>query len=184
MGRVFLIFAFLLTPLYAQGNGSPYYETVGRKALAQVNCNWQGVLANWKINFLPGREDYLGMTNGSLRSIDIWVRQKASPSRVATIIVHELAHLVDIVSLTQAKRKEWYKLRGISEKTPWYPPRETKTEKIKSDYDTGAGDFAECMAWTLQGPNTKFMSKLGPTPNTAQQQVIHQWLADILMAGN
>ncbi len=174
MKKVFLTL-FLLTSLLAED--SQYYQKVGEQALAEIRWDWRGLLADWSINFLPGKPGYLGMAYSVQRRIDIWVRPEERPAQVAGVIVHELAHRVDWVFFTPEQRAEWYKLRAIPPKTPWYPPPKT------TDFSTGAGDFAECVKWAIQGPGVKFNSRLGAPPTPAQQQIIRQWLAQINTAG-
>lgn len=178
MKKISLTSLFLLPALLGENVGSlPYYEKEGTQALAKVNCDWQGLLADWSINFLPGRPGYLGMAYGTQHRIDIWVRPCHRPAQVARVIAHELAHRVDLLFLTREQRAEWRRIRGIPQETPWYPPPAT------TDFSTGAGDFAECMVWALQGATVKFKSRLGPPPTKDQQQVIRQWLAQINTAG-
>lgn len=167
---------YLPPSLFAQ-EGGQYYEITGEKALRNIKWDWQAVLNNWKIIFLPSMPGYLGMATPNERLIEIWVRFGLKPYQIAGVIAHELAHAVDSERLTPAQRAEWYRVRGISAKTPWYPPPNL------SDYRYGAGDFAECMSHTLQGPVLKFRSKLGPPPTQAQRRLIRQWLAQITTAG-
>lgn len=168
----------LLPALLGENVGSqPYYEKVGARALSEIRWNWKSLLGDWSIYFLPGREGYLGMTYGTAGRIVIWIRHEHSSSEVAGVIAHELAHRVDLLFLTPKQRSEWRRIRGIPQKVSWYP-----TTAI-TDKNTGAGDFAECTAWTLQGSTAKFSSRLGPPPTPEQQRVIRQWLAQVNATG-
>lgn len=177
MKKIFLMF-FLSLVLLAE-TGNDFYQRIGALALEQVRCDWRGLLANWDLVFLPGRPGYLGMTYRLRRRIVIWVRPAEPPSKVAAIIVHELAHRVDMEKLTPEQRTQWYKLRQIPVKAPWYPPA-----GVKTDIRSGAGDFAECVKWTFQGSAAQFSSQLGPPPTKEQQQTIRQWFAKLNAAGN
>jgi hypothetical protein len=115
---------------------------------------------------------------------------------VAGIIVHELAHAFDKKYFTPVLRSKWLAARGLPSDTPWYFP----VGRLGSDYFSGAGDFAESVSWTLQGPEAGFHSCLGLylterqkqliargcrglPPNQAQQALIRQWLAKLPQAG-
>lgn len=172
------VLAMLLLPsLLGQGRGTPYFEHVGKQALAELKCNWQAVLTNWKIVFQPGRPGYLGLYDPKIKLITIWVRQNATPHQVAAVIAHELGHIIDGVTLGPQEKAEWRKLRSIPETVPWYP------KDLKSDYATPAGDFAACVAWTIQGPGQLFKGKLGSPPNAEQQKAIRRWLEQTITAG-
>jgi hypothetical protein len=115
---------------------------------------------------------------------------------VAGAIAHELAHAFDEKYLTPALRSKWLAVRGLPPDTPWYSP----VGRLSSDYLSGAGDFAESVSWTLQGPAAGFRSCLGLRltegqkqriaigchglpPNKAQQALIRQWLAELPQTG-
>ncbi len=150
----------------------PAYEVAGAQALKEVNWNWQPIINNWKVRFHAGRQGYLGLTDLTEQSIDIWIRQEQTPQEVAATFVHEFAHAFDRLFLTPNLRVKWLAARGLSTKTPWYPPC-----RACSDYRFGAGDFAESVSWTLQGSVMKFRSRLGPPPNISQQALIQKWLS-------
>ncbi len=149
------------------------YEHVGQEALKKVNWDWWPILPEWKIKFYQGRPNLLGLCDPKRRTIDIWIRPSQSPEVVAATIVHELAHSFDIQFLTAEMRREWLTLRKLPPDTPWYPPSLSRT---CPDYLFGAGDFAESVSWTLQGPGKKFRSRLGPPPDNEQQSLIGKWL--------
>jgi hypothetical protein len=187
MKKLLLPSLFLLPALLAENGSQPYYEKVGKQALPEIRWNWKSLLGNWRINFLPGRTLYLGLADHKAGRIDIWVRPEHSPAIIAGVIVHELAHRVDLLFLTPEQRAEWRRIRGIPRKTPWYPPLPAAmahSDFPPSDNNTGAGDFAECVVRTLQGATVKFKSHLGPPPTPKQQQVIRQWLTKLNTAGN
>jgi len=148
------------------------WETAGKLALEKVNWGWRP--ESWTIEFKPGKPGYLGMKYRDEKKIVIWVRPKQSPEEVASVIAHELAHVFSQLYINAELRQEWLKARGIPLTTLWNPPDTKKGEKEKSDYLYGEGDFAESVAWTLQGGH--FSGKLGPAPNRTQQELILKWL--------
>ena len=170
----------------------PTWEQIGRRALRQVNWDWKPALDDWSIQFGPGRPGYHGLTEPNTHRITIWIRPADSPESVAGTIVHELAHAFDEKYLTPALRSKWIAARSLPPDTPWYFP----VGNLSTDYLSGAGDFAESVSWTLQGPKVGFRSCLGlrlnekqkkliangcqgPPPNEAQQALIRQWLVEL-----
>jgi hypothetical protein len=170
----------------------PVWEQVGHKALQWVHWNWEPILGEWDIRFGPERIGYHGLTDFSIYCITIWIRPVDSPEAVAGMIVHELAHAFDRKYLTPALRAQWLAARGFPPDMPWYFP----VGRLGSDYLSGAGDFAESVKWTLQGPRTGFSSCLGlhlneqrkkliargcqgRLPDAAQQVLIKQWLMEL-----
>ena len=177
-----LIIAMLLSPSLFAEEARQNYHVVSIKAIALVKYDWPTLLADWALSFLPSRPGILGEADPRHHAINIWIRDDESPKRVAEIIVHELAHKVDLMHLSPEQRAEWRKLRGIDPEVLWIHPS-GKGKKV-SDSDTSSGDFAECVVWTIQGPSSTFSSRLGPPPSKVQQQVIRKWLAEIKTAGN
>lgn len=168
------------------------WERVGRQALLQVNWDWRVGLGDWSIEFGPGRPGYRALAERKLRRITVWVRAADTPELVAGTIMHEIAHAFDWRYLTPSLRSEWLVARGLPPDTPWYFP----VGPLASDYLSGAGDFAESVSWTLQGPQVGFRSCLGLNlsdaerrriargchglpPDEAQQALIRRWLAEL-----
>lgn len=147
------------------------WYNIGQEALSTIHWDWEYMFLEWKIEFHPGQPGLLGLCSQYDKTIDVWVRKKHSKKIVASIIVHELAHAFDYQYMSWTQRKSWLVLRNLPQNTRWYPPI-----NVFNDYGHGAGDFAECVSWTLQGPIKKFRSKLGPPPNKEQQAVIKKWL--------
>src|ERR1035437_10819252 len=87
------------------------YQSVGRMAMKEVRWNWRPV--GWIIAFGPGRNGYLGMTYESKKKIAIWIRPEHSPTNVANIFVHELAHAFDFLYLTPELHAEWLVARQL-----------------------------------------------------------------------
>ncbi len=170
---ILLLFALSSSPAepWKDSKGKTHaHQELGNLATKEVRLVWRP--EGWKeVIFAPGRKGYLGMTNpGEAKSITIWIRPEHSPSQVAATMVHELAHAFDYTYLTPELRAKWLSVRNLSPYTPWYP------ESRHTDFSTGAGDFAESVSFTLQGPNSRFKSKLGPPPNEEQQELLQSWL--------
>jgi hypothetical protein len=155
------------------------YRYVSQEALEKVNWDWRPILPEWKIRFHPGRPNLLGLCDSRRRTIDIWIRSSQSTEAVAATLVHELAHGFDVEFLTDEMRREWLAIRRLPPDTPWYP---STLSRNCPDYLFGAGDFAESVSWTLQGPGVKFRSRLGPPPNDEQRSLIWKWLNMIQVA--
>ncbi len=86
----------------------------------------------------------LGYAHFDQRRIEIYVRSDQTPRDVAEVLAHELGHAVDVTSLTREDRARWLSARGL-ESTAWWPP-----EGARSDFASGAGDWAEAFAmWLL-----------------------------------
>ena len=169
---------------------------LGDRALQQVNWDWKPALPGWKIRFSPEPSGYLGLAEKELQRITIWISPDYSQEAVAGTIAHELAHAFDWKYLTPALHREWIRARGLPPDTPW----DHSVGRLGSDYLSGAGDFAESVSWTLQGPSAGFRSCLGlrltkqqrrrvahgcdgTRPNEAQQALIRQWLAELPQMG-
>ncbi len=148
------------------------WEIAGQQALEKVNWNWRP--EGWTIEFQPGKAGYLGMKYRDEKKVVIWVRPKQSPEDVASVIAHELAHVYSQLYINVKLQREWLKARGLPRTTRWSPPDVKEGKPEKSDYSYGEGDFAESVAWTLQGG--KFSSRLRPAPNRTQQELILKWL--------
>jgi hypothetical protein len=140
------------------------YQEVGSLATEEVRLSWRP--EGWKdIEFAPNKDGYLGMTFVDKKEITVWIRPEHSPSEVAATIVHELGHAFDVTYLNPELRAKWISARKLPKSTPW-----DLSCNGCSDHIVGSGDFAESVAWTFQGPNMKFDSKLGPPPNKEQQK--------------
>ena len=157
-----------------RGGAAQSSEQMGTRALSEVNWDWKPDLGSWNIRFRPQWPGHLASINLPARRITVWVRPKHSTERIAATIVHELAHAFDHDYLNSDLRKAWLAARNLPRSTPWYP-----SSVAYDDYSSGAGDFAECVSWTLQGPADTFRSRLGPPPDGAQQKLIRDWLTSL-----
>lgn len=134
-------------------------EERGQDALRLISYDWRNRLPGWTISFLPGQGSLRGLTYSSTLRIEIYVSPDQSAADLARIIAHELGHAVDIALNNTVTRLAWMDARGIALTTPWWPGYAT------ADFDTGAGDFAECFATWLVG-SSSHSSVAGPcTPD-------------------
>lgn len=139
-------------------------EAVGRAALAEISYPWRVLLSDWTIEFLPARDGLYGLTLVPDRRIEIYVRDDQSHEAVAHVIAHELGHAIDVTLNSGPDRRLWEQARGIGS-APWWP------DSGATDFETGAGDFAESFAAWQMGPDD-FRSKLGPPPDQAQIELL------------
>jgi len=93
------------------------------------------------------------------RTITVFVRPDDPPHRIAHDIAHEIGHAYDLEHLTDAHRRAYLERRGIPG-VKWWP------EGALSDYDTGAGDFAEVFA-RCHAASPEFRSQAAPAPQDA-----------------
>ena len=123
--------------------GGPHGE-IGATALDLIPFDWQTRLPGWTIVFKDRVPERLGYAHFDQRRIEIYVRSSQTPRDVAEVLAHELGHAVDVTSLTREDRARWLGARGL-ESTAWWPP-----EGARSDFASGAGDWAEAFAmWLL-----------------------------------
>ncbi len=132
----------------------------GREALALIAFDWEERLPSWRIEFGPSREDAVGFTWSRERRIEIFVPDDASAGFLAHVIAHELGHAVDVELNSPDDRLRWQEARGFTG-TAWW------AASGSSDFNSGAGDFAESFAAWLVGPD-RFASQLAGPPNTDQ----------------
>ncbi|MCU1601893.1 MAG: hypothetical protein JWO22_2602 [Frankiales bacterium] len=135
----------------------------GQRVLASLHYNWQRL--GYKVVFKPERKGYLGYTDGTTKTVTIWVRTRETDVVLAHTIGHELGHVLDFTHGNDAKHALYLSLRGISPTTPWYGCYGC------TDYRTPAGDWAEVFAYWLAGPGD-FRSEMGPPPSKAKMAAI------------
>ncbi len=132
-----------------------------------VSFPWRERLEGWRVEFLPGRSGFLGSTWPREKLVEVYVRDNQSPESVAHILAHELGHALDVTHNSTDERKRWLRTRGLSEDTLWF------IADGKSDFATGAGDFAEAFAAWQTGP-AHYRSQLAPVPSPAQIEVLNE----------
>jgi hypothetical protein len=129
-------------------------------ALGLISFPWQERLPGWQVSFL-GRDDaYYGMTLVEERRIEVYVRQEQTPADIAGVLAHELGHAVDVTLLCWRDRYEWLTSRGQAPTARWY------VGDGASDFESGAGDFAEAFAVWQVGRDS--WSRLAGDPSPSQ----------------
>jgi hypothetical protein len=101
-----------------------------------------------------------GQTDTQRRTIALFVDARDAPHRVAHDLAHELGHAYDASRMTPARRRAWLRARGAPD-APWSP-----VAGRASDYESGAGDFAEVFA-RCHAASPEFRSRLAPPPADA-----------------
>ncbi|MEZ5377749.1 MAG: hypothetical protein R2733_14685 [Acidimicrobiales bacterium] len=147
------------------------YETertalLGGAALDRLDYDWEANLPGWRIDFIEGNDRIAGYTWSNEARIEVFVRPTASSADVARILAHELGHAVDVTLNTGDERSAWLAQRGATE-VQWWP------SSGAADFETGAGDFAECFAVLLVGADD-YRSKVAPAPTAADLALIAQ----------
>ena len=100
-----------------------------------------------------------GATDRATRTITLYVDDREAAHRVAHDLAHELGHAYDDRGMDGAARARWLRMRGAPG-APWSPGG------ARSDYATGAGDFAEVFA-RCHAASSEFRSRLAPAPADA-----------------
>ncbi len=146
-------------------------RSIGAQAEELLPFDWQAALPGWQINYRGHNTQYRGLTYPYDRTIEIFVRESDTPERLATILAHELGHAIDVEYLTAEQRDSWLDVRNI-ENAPWW------ADAYASDFQSGAGDFAEAFAvWAV---NDQSSSEIAGQPTPAQIQHLVAMLDAIL----
>ncbi len=148
-------------------------EARAREALAEIKWDWRDAFPGLTIEFSGPREGYQGMYSHGTNKIDIWVTKSQTIREIAGVIVHELAHAFDETRPSLERRNFWIISRGFPRHADWQPPPE---DPPLGDYGFVAGDFVECVRFTLLGPEAGFYSLIGDPPTEAQQAMLKEWL--------
>lgn len=115
------------------------HVAIGQAALARVAFPWDEYLDGWKVRFEPANGNLYGLTQPDRRRIEIYTHD-TDVYEVARVVAHELGHALDLELLDTGMRRAWKSQRGMAADAAWWP-----TPGL-ADFDTGAGDFAECFA--------------------------------------
>ncbi|NNC81110.1 MAG: hypothetical protein HKN94_13265, partial [Acidimicrobiales bacterium] len=128
-------------------------------------------LPGWTIEYNPSRPNFRGLTFPYEKRIELYVRPSDTPRSLAGILAHEIGHAIDVTHFSANDRKRWLEIRGVPN-AQWWP------DAYASDFETGAGDFAEAFAyWALRDANS---SKLAGTPSSAQLETVASLVSDHL----
>jgi hypothetical protein len=148
--------------LPSTANFSPEVSAVARRvdlrrALPLVN----GVSASalgYRVQLAPRRDAGLrALTDTDTHVITLYLAQGDAPHRTAHDLAHELGHAWDAEHMTPAMRRAYLERRGAP-RAPWWP-----TAAGRTDYEVGAGDFAEVFA-LCHAASPDFRSRLAPRP--------------------
>jgi hypothetical protein len=134
-------------------------EGKGAAAEALLPFDWEETLPGWTINYRTADPTFRGLTFPYDKSIDLYVRDTDTPESLAGILAHELGHAIDVTHLDGMERQSWLDARGASD-TQWWP------DAYATDFQTGAGDFAESFAYWAVGDASS--SDVAGTPTEAQ----------------
>lgn len=115
----------------------------------------------YRIEFLPAKGGYLGMTIGSRKLVQIYVRSSQSDLVLAHSIAHEVGHVLDFTRGNESTRAQYLSIRRLDPRLTWYGCSGC------SDFRTPAGDWAEVFAYWLAGPGD-FRSQMAGAPTNAQ----------------
>jgi len=133
------------------------------EVLARISYPWRTRLADWSIEFLPGRSGYLGYTWIQAKRIEIYVRDGHTVDELAFTLAHELGHAVDLTYLDDAERATWLQARGNTD-VPWWPGGSF------GDFSAGCGDWAEAFAvWQLGGES---LTQVAGQPDAEQLRLL------------
>ncbi|MFN8051976.1 MAG: hypothetical protein U0Q22_11090 [Acidimicrobiales bacterium] len=134
--------------------------------LARIPFDWVHRLPGWRIEFLPPRAGYRGSTFPRTQTIQIYRRDGLTLDDYVHVTAHELGHAVDVSLLDDADHRLWNLTRSRDADAGWW------VASGADDFSSGAGDWAECFAWS-QMPRGRFYSELGAPPDAEQLRILH-----------
>lgn len=146
-------------------------SAVASQALEAIRYPWRRHLPGWNLVFLGPRPGYLARTLWPDRVIEVYLRRGQDTNDVAFALAHELGHAIDLEHLDPGLRACWKAARRLAPDLAWFGPSD------EEDFDTPAGDWAECFASWQVGSDASFRSRLGGPPSMAQIDVMRR-LAD------
>lgn len=112
-----------------------------------------------------------GSTFPDRQLIQIYQRSNLTVADYVHVTADELGHAVDVTLLDDADHERWNETRGRAADAAWW------VASGVDDFSSGAGDWAECFAWS-QLPSGRFYSRVGGPPTGDQLAV----MADIVAA--
>ena len=144
---------------------------IGAAAEALLPFEWQTALPGWSIIYSDANEDFRGLTYPYDSTIELYVRDGDTAESLAGILAHEIGHAIDVTHFDDEMRRTWSETRNI-ESAQWWP------DAYASDFETGAGDFAEAFAvWAVNDPSS---SRVAHQPTSSQIRVLQSLIADIV----
>jgi hypothetical protein len=150
---------------------APTPQSVGEQAQALLPFDLQAALPGWTIIYSGPDSGFRGLTYPYDNSIEMFVRDTDTPTSLAGILAHEIGHAIDVTYLDDGQRDSWREARGIASE-PWWP------DAYASDFQSGAGDFAESFAyWAVGDPSS---SQLAGAPTPEQLAVLQDFVVEIL----
>jgi len=160
------------TPTTAVGQRPATHQAeVGAAAEALLPFNWEDALPGWSIVYSGPDGSFRGLTYPYEQTIEMFVRDTDTPEALAGILAHEIGHAIDVTYFGNGERDEWRDARRIGD-VQWWP------DAYASDFQSGAGDFAEAFAyWALKDPSS---SQIAGTPTASELEVLEDLLREIL----
>jgi len=131
---------------------STFAATMGAAAEASIDFDFRSQLEGWEFRFDDDHPSLHGLTRSDEQLVIVHVEQDATVDMVASVLMHEVGHAIDLDRMTDEQRAEWIELRGIP--AVWW------TGNGLSDFAVGSGDFAEAVAAVTVG--SKSNSVYGP----------------------
>ena len=144
---------------------------IGHAAEALLPFDWEEVLPGWEFTYRGHNDSSRGLTYPYDQSIEIFVRESDTPERLASIVAHELGHAMDVTHMTAAERNQWLVARDISD-SPWW------ADAFASDFQSGAGDFAEAFAVWAIGDSSS--SEIAGQPTVDQLNLLESFFDNVL----
>ena len=139
--------------------------SVADRVLSRITYPWRDRLPGWRIEFVGPRQGYRGATFPSDQLIEIYVRPSASDDELVHVAAHEIGHAVDVTYLEASTRAAFNMARGRSADATWW------VANGADDFSSGAGDWAECFAWS-QMESGPWYSRLGAPPDRSTMELI------------
>ncbi len=136
------------------------------RTLGLIGYPWDARLPGWRVEFSGSRAGLRGLTRPEPKVIENYVHPTDSPASLARVLAHEICHAVDLELNSDPDRERWREARGLPAGARWWPDSAT------SDFDTGAGDFAEAFAVWLTGVAS--LSRIGAALNTDHLALVAQ----------
>jgi len=130
-----------------------------RRALELVSVKPSAL--GYRVRLEPRRNPGLrAQVDTKTRTITLFLARGDAPHRTAHDLAHELGHAWDNEHMTNAGRRA-YLVRRHARTRRWFP-----TANRASDYQVGAGDFAEVYA-LCHAASPEYRSRVAPRPANA-----------------